>query len=211
MDLGQVILRAFDVDGRAQVGGAVGPGKTAVLSYRHAALMPHTALLAAVARQQLHGHGVQYLVAHHHAAEFFGQGIHPAQLVGMRHQFGLLARAQAARQIDDGVALHLIAQRIQQLQRQRAGARAKLPDLVGAGVRQGFAHLYGQRLAEQRGHLGRGHKVAAGLGHGAELGGIVGVVAQAGRVQGQGHEAVKTQPSALGGNGLGDVLVQGGR
>ena len=73
-----------------------------------------------MARQQLHGHGVQHLVAHHHAAEFFGQGIHPAQLVGMRHQLGLLARAQAARQIDDGVALHPIAQRIQQLQRQPA-------------------------------------------------------------------------------------------
>ena len=123
----------------------------------------------------------------------------------------LLARAQAARQVDDGVALHLVAQRIQQLQRQRARACAKLPNFMGASALQRLAHLHGQRLAEQGRELRRGHKVAARLRHGAEFGGVVGVIAQAGRIQRQGHEAVKTQPSALGGNGLGDVLVQGGR
>ena len=211
VDFGQVVLRAFDIDRRAQVGRAVGPGKTAVFGHHHAALMPHTALLTAVARQQLHGHGVQHFIAHHHTAKLFGQGIYPAQLVRVGNQLGLLAGPQAARQIDDGVALHPVAQRIQQLQRQRARACAKLPHLIGTGALQGLAHLHGQRLAEQGRELGRGHKVAARLGHGAKFGGVVGVIAQAGRVQRQGHEAVKTQPSALGGNGLGDVLVKGGR
>ena len=167
--------------------------------------------IAATARQQLHRHRIEHLVAHHHAFDVLGQCIHPAQLGGVGHQLGLLAGAQAARQIDDGVALHLVAQRIQQLQRQRAGACTELPHFRGSGALQRLAHLHGQRLAEQGREFGGGHKVAARLGHGTEFGGVVGVIAQAGRIQRQGHEAVKTQPSALGGNGLGDVLVQGGR
>ena len=100
---------------------------------------------------------------------------------------------------------------IKQLQRQCARACAKLPHLVGTGALQRLAHLHSQRLAEQEREFRGGHKVAARFGHSAEFGGIVGVVAQAGRVQGQCHETVKTQPSTLGGNGLGNVLVKGGR
>ena len=129
----------------------------------------------------------------------------------MPGQQGLLAHPQAAREVDDGVALHAVAQRIEQLQGQGARAGAKLPHLVRAGLRQRLVHLQGQRLAEQRRELGRGHEVAARLRHGAELGGIVGVIAQAGRVQGQRHEAVKPDPAAGSGNGLGDVGLQGGR
>ncbi len=77
VDLGQVVLRALDLDGRAQVGGLVFPGKGAVL-HRHAALVPHAALRTAVAREQLHGHGVEHLVADHHALHAFRQRIDPA-------------------------------------------------------------------------------------------------------------------------------------
>jgi hypothetical protein len=139
------------------------------------------------------------------------QRIDPAHLAFVRSQQRLLARTQAAREIDDGVARTALPKRIEQLQRQGARAGAKLPDLVGAGARQGLAHLHGQRLAKQGRHLGGGHKIAARLRQGAKFRALVGVVAQARRVQGQLHEAVETDPATGPINGLRDVGLQGGR
>jgi hypothetical protein len=124
----------------------------------------------------------------------------------------LLARTQRAGQVDDGVALdgHTQAlQFIQHLQGQGPGAGTELPHLARAGGGQGLGHLRGQQLAKHGGQLGRGHEIAAGIGHGPELGGVVGVIAQPRGVQGQGHETVKAQPATGLGNGLIDVRTQG--
>ena len=206
VDFGQVVVRAFNVHRRAQVGGPVGPGELVTVPH-HAPLMPNPFQ----PHQQLHRHGVQHLVTHHHAVKTIRQCIDPTHPVAVCGQRQLLARAQAARHIDDGVALDLVAQSAKQLGRQRTGARAKLPDFVCAGGGEGVRHLHGQRLAEQRRHLGCGHKVAAGRGEGPELGGIVGVVAQAGCVQRQRHEAVKTNPAAVGDDVLANMRLQGAR
>ncbi len=180
VDFGQVVVFAIDVNRRAQRGGAVGPHQLARSVACHAAFQP----IAVHPRQQLHRHGVQHLVAQHHAAHALGQGVGPMHHVGVGGQGGALALAQAAREVNDGVApgrLALGGQRVQHLQGQRAAARAKLPHLVGAGGAQGLGQLPRQRLAKQGRELGRGHKVAAlpvhASGHLAKFGALVGVVA----------------------------------
>ena len=203
MDFGEVVVWPVDGQRGAQVGGAVGPGE-GIRMPGHATFVP----LALHAGQQLHRHGVEHFVAHHHAVELRGQRIHPAHRVAKPRQRQLLARPQAAGQIHDGVALHLCAQRAQQLHGQRTRAGAELPHLVGAGLLQGFGHLGGQGLAEQRGHFGGGDEVAARRREGAELGQLVGVVTQARGVQGQCHEAVKADPAAVGSNVSLDVGLQ---
>ena len=156
--------------------------------------MPHTLL----AHQQLHGHGVQHLVAHHHALELRGQFVHPTHLVGERLERVLLTRAQAARQIDDGVALDARPQGLKQLQRQSARSCAKFPDFVGLSLAQSLRHLVRQGAAKPRRELGRRHKIAAAGGRGAKFAQLVGVIAQTRRVQSQRHEMVKRQPPARG-------------
>ena len=166
---------------------------------------------AVQARQQLHRHGVEHLVADHHAAHLGWQFGHPLHLAGMRGQAFALALNQAARQVDDRVALDLRPQRVQYLQGQRARPRTKLPDFRRAGGLQRLGQLARQGLAKTRREFGRRHKVAATGGHQAEFAGIVGVIAQAWRVEGQRHELVKTQPTASGINGLDDVGMEVGR
>lgn len=206
MDFGQVVLIAFDVQRRTQIGGTVGPGQAGTLGH-HATFVPDTAL----AHQQLHRHGVQHFVADHHAFDGLGPGIQPAHLVGMCGQGLRLARAQRTRQIDDGVTPHFVAQRIEQLQGQGPRARPELEHLGGRGLFQGLAHLHGQGLAKQRCQARGRHKIAATVRHGAKLLQRAGVVPQSGLVQGQGHETVKREPATSFGNGLMHPPDQGAR
>src|SRR5574344_2161780 len=69
-----------------------------------------------------------------------------------------------------------------------------------------ITNTYDHQLAKNGRHFRRGDKVAAAAGHAAQLDAVVGVVAQAGGVQGQVHEAVKAQPAAR----LGDVVLDVG-
>jgi hypothetical protein len=126
--------------------------------------------------EQLHRHRVEHFIADDHPGHRVGQLAHPMHLAAPARQGVALPLAQAARQVDDGVAPHPLAQRPQQLGRQRAGTRAEFPDLVGAGGRQRIGDLRGQGLAEQRGHLRRRHEIAAGRGHLPELARRVGVI-----------------------------------
>ena len=209
MNLGFVIVLAIHLQRRAQVRGAVGPDQLAVF-HGNTALEP----LAVDARNDLHGHGIQHLIANDHALHVLGQRTGPDHLGGMGCQALLLARAQRAGQIDDGVALHfhaLALQLVQYLQRQRARACTKLPDLTRAGALHGFGHLRRYQLAEYGRDLRRRHKVAAGIGQRTEFGSVVRVVAQPRRIQRQRHETVKANPSASLGNGLVNVRVQGTR
>ena len=208
LQLGQIVLRAGHVDGWTQIGRLVHPGKTAVVGQHHAALVPHAVLLAALSEDQLHRHGVEHLVADDDAFDGFRQLVGPCNLIAELLQRLLLARAQAARQIDDGVALDAAAQRVEQLLGECARARAEFPDLIRARCVQRLAHLLRQRPAEQRRELGRGHEVAARLRHGAELGRAVGVITEARRVQRQLHEAIERQPATRRANGLFDVLLE---
>jgi len=136
----------------------------------------------------------------------------------MGRERGPLALAQAARQVDDGVAAWQLAggrERVEQLRGERAAACAELPHLVGAGGLQGLSHLARQRVAIQRGELGRGHEVAAltvtALRQVAELGRAVGVVAQTGFVQSLRHEAIKRQPASGVSQPLAQARQQGAR
>ena len=90
--------------------------------------------LAFGALQQLHRHGVQHLVTDDHTLHDIRQHVYPAHQMLVFGQCLLLACAQRAREIDDGVALGQRAQQshfIEDLQSQRAGAGTELPDLVG--------------------------------------------------------------------------------
>ena len=204
VNFGQVVVLTGDLHRRAQVGHTVFPlqGRGGICAPHHATLVPDTAL----AHQQLHGHGIEHFIAHHHPTELLGQGVNPLHLVRIGFQGFLLTRAQATRQIHDGVALHAVAQTLQQLQGQRARTRAKFQHLVGTGHLQGLGHLMRQRVAKVLGHFGGGGKVAAALGGEAQLAQVVGVIAHAGRIQGQGHEAVKAQPTT----GIGDAALNQG-
>ena len=164
VDFGEVIVFALDLQRRAQGGGAVAPNESAPVAQRHAALVPG----AVDAGQQLHGHGIEHLVAQHHAVHGGGQMVGPLHHIAKRGQPRLLALAQAARDIDDGVALQRHALRLQggeHLLGQCPAARAKFPHFMGGGVLQCFDHLGGQRLPVQRRQLRRRHKVAAIGGH----------------------------------------------
>lgn len=89
--------------------------------------------------------------------QLLGQGIGPMNTVHVRAQGVALAFAQAAREVDDGVApqrLPPFGQRLDHLQGERAGAGAELPHLVGAAGGQRLRHLPRQGLAEQRGEFG---------------------------------------------------------
>ena len=113
------------VDGRAQLGGAIRPHEALTLE-RHAAFQP----LRAVEVQQLHRHRIEHLVADDHAAEAVGQRIQPAHPVAEARQPGLLALPQHARQVDDGIAGHRVAQRIQHRLGQRTRTGAELQHLA---------------------------------------------------------------------------------
>jgi len=107
----------------------------------------------AAPRQQRHRHGVQHLVANHHAAQRRWQRVGPGHARAMGGQALALARPQGARDVDDGVARQRLAQRVQRLDqpgRQRARAGAELPHLIGTGGRQAFGQLHRQRPCEQR-------------------------------------------------------------
>ena len=86
MHFGQVIVLTVNLDGRAQVRGLVRPHQSP-LRPGHATLMPDTAH----AGQQLHRHGIEHLVAHHHAAHLRRQRARPLHLAGMRRQSLTLA------------------------------------------------------------------------------------------------------------------------
>ena len=105
-------------------------------------------------------------------------------------------------------APHPVAQRRQQLRRQRAGAGTELPQLVRVGGVQGLGQLQRHGTAEQARQLGRGHEIAARRRQGAELPVAARVVAQAGRIQRRGHEAVERQPAAVAGDGLGHARLE---
>ena len=131
--------------------------------------------------------------------------------MGVRGQGLGLTLTQGAREVDDAVVLHLVAQGVQQLQSQCAGASAKLEHLGRTRGLQGLADLSRQGLAKQRADERGGDKIAARCRHGTKLLQGVGVVAQAGLVQGQGHELVKRHPAASLRQNLLDALVQRGR
>ena len=180
--------------GRRRIGRGLGGGFGA--GQAHATLQPTLAIPA----HQVHGHGVQHLVAHDHAFQRIGQAVGPHHLVHQARvlflQTLVLAVAQRARQVDDGVARDALAQLAQQLLGQGAGARAKLPDLVRAGGVQRLAQLGGHDLAKERRQFGGGHEVAAVLRTGTDHPATTAVVAQSRGVQGQFHEAFKAHPAA---------------
>ena len=226
VNFGQVVVRTFGLHWRTQARHAVLPhqrwrraltrfASILRLSQHHATLMPN----ALESVQQFDRHGVEHLVAHHHALHLVWQGLHPVHQVAKLLQRVLLARAQAARQIYDGVARErhaLRQQAVQQLQGQRARAGAKLPDLVRLRLLQSLRHLGGQGLAKQGRDLGGGDKVAAayllavlrGVGQGPKFKAVVGVITQPRRVQSHGHEGVKADPATLLANLIRDNLVQ---
>ena len=205
VELGEVVVLTVNVQRWPQLAGPVLPSPNAFCagcSGHHAALMP----LALAALQQLNRHGVDDLIADHHTVHHIGPLTEPLHFVGMGMQHGLLALAQGARQLDDGVALHRIAQAVEQLQRQVAGAGAKLPDGVATGVFQGLAHRLDQGAAKPRAQGGGGDKVAARWICTDESV-LSAVIAQAWGIQGQGHEAVKAQPAAGTGHGALDQAL----
>jgi hypothetical protein len=124
------------------------------------------AVLCTMARQQLHRHGVEHFVAHHHAVELrVGQRIHPAHLVAKPAASAqLLAGAQAARDIDDGVAAHGAAQAHPAAAAASAPEPAPNSQTSSVPVRaSASATCTASGLAKQRRHLGGGDKVAARL------------------------------------------------
>ena len=67
-------------------------------------------------RHKFDGHGIQHLIAHHHAQHLLGQGTHPLDTLQVGVQGGSLALFQCVGQIDDGVAPHGHAHRIKGIQ-----------------------------------------------------------------------------------------------
>ena len=119
--------------------------------------------------QQLHRHRIQHFVADDHALQIVGQRIDPLHSGAESLQTLALAFAQRAGKVDDGVALNLVAERIEQLLGERTRAGTELPD-VGRGTgSQGLSDLPRQRLGEQRRQLRGSHEVAARTRQHSEL------------------------------------------
>ena len=203
VNFGQVIVLTIDLDGRTPIGDPVLPSEC-FTSADHPTLVPD----ALGALQQLHRHGVQHLIAHHHTLDGLGPAVQPSHFARVLQQSVGLSVTQSARQVNDGVPRHRVAQAAQQLQGQGSGACAKFPDFIRACGRQCLFYLHRQGLAKQRRHARRGHKIAARGRHGTEFLQGVGVITQAGFVQGHGHETVKTDPAARLCDGLVDSQGQ---
>ncbi len=137
VDLGQVVVRALDVDRRAQRRSA-GPRSGSPPS---AAATPRSCQSPAMRCSSFTGIASSTSLPTTTPRKRSRQLGHPAHLAGVGLQAFLLPLAQAAREVDDGVARHRRAERLQQLLRQRAGAGAELPDLVRARHLQGLPDL----------------------------------------------------------------------
>jgi hypothetical protein len=206
VDLGHRARHEGAVDRRAQRGRAVGPGEVSPCAPRRV----RTSL--AVEVQQLHRHRVEHLVADHHAVEASGSASSQrTRSPKARQPLGAGARA-APPDRSTTCRRTAVAQRRQQLRRQRAGAGAEFPHLVRAGAVQRLRHLHRQRAAEQRRQLGRGDEVAARRRQRPPNWRLAArVVAQARLVQRHRHEAVEGQPAAGGRDGLVNAPAQGRR
>ena len=102
--------------------------------------------------------------------------------------------------------------RRQDLLGQGTGTCAKFPHLICTGGLQCLRDLAGQGVAKQGADLGRGHKVAArravlAARHRAKFRQVGGVVAHARCVQRLFHKGVKTHPTTLRAEGIGNVLL----
>jgi len=80
-----------------------------------------------------------------------------------------------------------------------------------ARLLEALAELSGQRAGEERREFRCGDEVAAVGGETSELGGAGGVLAEAGRVQGQFHEAIERQPAAGRVDGVGKMCREAAR
>ena len=223
MNFSQEVMLAFDLAGWAQSGSSLVPDETNRLfvarrTQNHTAFMPDTAYPG----EQLDRHGIEHLVADHHTLHARRQLAHPAHAGSVFLQRGLLAQAQATRQINDAVTRQrqaLCFQRFEHLQRQCPGAGTELPDLAGLRQLQGLCHLRCQGPTKQRRHLWRSDKIAAAARtgvrartrQGTEFGTVVGVIAQTRCVQRQRHEFVKANPATARHNGLRNMGLQGAR
>ena len=156
MDLGDGAGREHCVVRRTQVRRAVIPGE-GVGRLDDAALEP----ALPVEMQQLYRHRVEHFVADHDALHRVGQCIEPMDFARVRMQRLALAFAQAAREIDDAVAADPLAERVEQLKRERARAGAEFPQLGAAACVESLRHLARERAAEQGGQFGCGDEVAA--------------------------------------------------
>ena len=174
MDFGEVVVCALDLDRRAQAGGAVDPRQARRPT-------PRSCQLAVPARQQLDRHGIEHLVADHHAVEPLGQLARPiAPCPPCPARASRWRSRKLAGEVDDGVAARSRSPRASS--NCAASAPEPAPNSHTSSVPAGsqrVGHLHGQRLAEQRRHLRRGDEIAARRRQLAELARIVGVIAQA--------------------------------
>ena len=198
VDLGQIVVATGDLQRWPQVARPVFPGQSrdsAAGVDANAAFTPP----ARPSRQQLDGHRVENFIADHDPAHRHRQLAGPAHLAGVLPEGLALALLQGARQVDDGVGLQPVTDRFQQLLCQCAASGAEFPQLRSLADLQCLLQLARNRTPEKRRHFRRGRKVAAPPvrpdRHHAELRTAVGVVAKAGRVQREFHEAVESDPA----------------
>ena len=155
-------------------------------------------------------HRVEHLVADDDAAHRIGQRLDPFDAIGIRGRRFALARTQRRRDLDDPVAPDPIAELPEQHRCERARAGAELPHLVAVAGFERLRDLPGQRPPEQRRQLGRGHEVAARRRHPPDPR-PARVVAEAGRVERERHEAAERQPAAALLDGAQDEAPKGRR
>ena len=161
-----------------------------------------TAPLARTPFENLHRHGIQQLVGHHHTGKAFWkirQPLHPRQQARRQtHQRLPLLFAPLGRQLQNPVAQPGkpgVVQRIEQLGRQHAGTRPHLQHHRAVARQRRIAqpgrHLPGQRGAEQRRQLRRRDEVTRRPENHAG----VAVIAQPRLVQRHFHVARKRDPA----------------
>ena len=198
VDLGHAAGSERAVERRPQQGQSVVPREAGARGH-HTSLEP----APAVEVQQLHRHRVEHFVADDDTFDRLGQRVDPCDLVAEHGKALTLAFAQLAREVDDGVALDEVAERVEcaeraeQLRRQRARAGAELDHRARAACLQRLRDLARQRAAEERRQLGRGDEVAARAWHLAEFDTRVGVVAEPRGIERHRHEAVERQPAGV--------------
>jgi hypothetical protein len=210
-DLGQVVV----IPGREHRLGApleVALGQALVVPHEARVAHRHSALedLAVLAMHQREGHHVEHLVRDHEAADLLRQPVDPHEALEiLAVPLGdprALALAQVRAHLEHEIALRRAPHALQlpvQVRREHARAGTELEDVAAHGLHH-LGRLARDALRVHVGDLGAGHEVALA----AELARPRGVVAQAGRVERELHEARERDPVAGARDLRGDVLRQ---
>ncbi len=168
--------------------GPVGPRETAAVRDHAARQHAPTAL-----HEARHGQRVEHLVRDHGAVErLLGETIEPRDTVAEARERAALTLAQVGARLEDPIRDARVAERVEDLRRERAATRAELENERRPAARELGSQRARERAAEKVRELGRRREVAGR----PELRAAGAVVAEARRIERELHVTREIEPAA---------------